>query len=177
MQSAIANLTAVFTAMDRDNSTAVRANTTSYSMEAFSTSEEGPRIFSRHHTAAALAAAKNSSGVRETSADAVYRLGSLTKVFTVYTWLVQDGGSKWNDHITKYVPELAAPADRAKEDPVANVAWDEVTIGALAGQLSGSIRDYGLMSEVTQEFNQSQAVELGFPPLQDSDPMLPKCGE
>jgi hypothetical protein len=33
------------------------------------------------------------------------------------------------------------------------------------------------MSEITQEFNQSEAVGLGFPPLEDSDPMLPKCGE
>ncbi|AEO59506.1 hypothetical protein MYCTH_2128565 [Thermothelomyces thermophilus ATCC 42464] len=93
------------------------------------------------------------------------------------TFEAHDGDSKWNDPIIKYVPELAAAADKAKEDPVANVAWDEVTIGTLAGQLSGAIRDYGLMSEVTQEFNQSQAVELGFPPLQDSNPMLPKCGE
>jgi hypothetical protein len=33
------------------------------------------------------------------------------------------------------------------------------------------------MSEVTQEFNQSDAVGLGFPPLEDSDPLLPKCGQ
>ncbi|KAK4248994.1 D-alanyl-D-alanine-carboxypeptidase/endopeptidase AmpH [Corynascus novoguineensis] len=177
MQSAIANLTAVFQALDQNNSPAMRANTTSYSIEVFSTSEEEPLIFSWHHTAAALREAKNNSGVRETSADAVYRLGSLTKVFTVYTWLVQDGDVKWNEPITKYVPELAAAADSARDDPVAHVPWDEVTIGALAGQLSGAIRDYGLMSEVTQEFNQSDAVQLGFPPLEPSDPMLPKCGQ
>ncbi|KAL2195545.1 beta-lactamase/transpeptidase-like protein [Corynascus similis CBS 632.67] len=177
MQSAIANLTEVFQALDQNNSTAMRANTTSYSIEVFSTSEEEPLIFSWHHTAAALREAKNNSGVRETSADTVYRLGSLTKVFTVYTWLVQDGDVKWNEPITKYVPELAAAADSARDDPVAHVPWDEVTIGALAGQLSGAIRDYGLMSEVTQEFNQSDAIQLGFPPLEQSDPMLPKCGQ
>lgn len=33
------------------------------------------------------------------------------------------------------------------------------------------------MSEVTQEFNQSDAIQLGFPPLEQSDPMLPKCGQ
>lgn len=141
MQSAIANLTEVFQALDQNNSTAMRANTTSYSIEVFSTSEEEPLIFSWHHTAAALREAKNNSGVRETSADTVYRLGSLTKVFTVYTWLVQDGDVKWNEPITKYVPELAAAADSARDDPVAHVPWDEVTIGALAGQLSGAIRD------------------------------------
>jgi hypothetical protein len=141
IQAAIANLTATFTAWDLNNSSSIRSNTTSYSIEVFSTSEENPTIFSWHHTAASLAAATNTSGVKKAGPDAVYRLGSLTKVFTVYTWLVQDGDVKWNEPITKYIPELAAAADRAKEDPVANVPWDEVTIGSLAGQLSGAIRD------------------------------------
>jgi CubicO group peptidase (beta-lactamase class C family) len=144
IQSAIANLTATFTLWDQTNSSAIRANTTSYSIEVFSTSKQDPLIFSWHHTAASLAAAGNGSyGVRKTDADTVYRLGSLTKVFTVYTWLAQDGDAKWNEPITKYVPELAAAAERARSarDPVGNVPWDEVTIGALAGQLSGAIRD------------------------------------
>ena len=33
------------------------------------------------------------------------------------------------------------------------------------------------MGEMTQEFNQTEAVGLGFPPLNNSDPMLPQCGE
>lgn len=148
IQAAIANLTATLTWWDQQNSSAIRANTTSYSIEVFSTSDQNPLIFSWHHTAASLAAAaantnssSSSSGVHEAGLDAVYRLGSLTKIFTVYTWLAQDGDAKWNEPITKYVPELAAAAARAGDDPVANVAWDEVTIGALAGQLSGVIRD------------------------------------
>ena len=141
IQAAIANLTATFTAWDQNNSSAIRANTTSYSIEIFSASKEHPVIFSWHHTAASLAGDTNTSGVRQANADAVYRLGSLTKIFTIYTWLAQDGDSKWNEPITKYVPELAAAAARAKSDPVANVPWDEVTIGSLAGQLSGAIRD------------------------------------
>lgn len=140
MQAAISNLTEILTARAQDNSPTVRANTTSYSIEVFSTSKEDPVIFSWHHTASFLPAS-NTSGVTKVDADTVYRLGSLTKVFTVFTWLAQDGDSKWGDPITKYVPELAAAADRAKSDPVANVPWDEVTIGSLAGQLSGAIRD------------------------------------
>lgn len=35
----------------------------------------------------------------------------------------------------------------------------------------------GLMGEMTQQFNQSVAVALGFPPLNSSDPMVPPCGE
>ncbi|KAK4234246.1 beta-lactamase/transpeptidase-like protein [Achaetomium macrosporum] len=189
MQSAIANLTAMLTAWDQNNSSAIRSNTTSYSIEVFSTSRDQPLVFSWHHTAASLLAPPTNSsnnngtsrrvGVAKTDANTVYRLGSLTKVFTVYTWLAQDGDTKWNDPITRYVPELAAAAERAKQeaDPVANVPWDEVTVGALAGQLSGAIRDYGLMGEVSQEFDRSQAVGLGFPPLSKEDPMLPPCGQ
>ncbi|KAK3309353.1 beta-lactamase/transpeptidase-like protein [Chaetomium strumarium] len=198
MQSAIANLTATLTAWDQSNASAIRSDITSYSIEVFSTSKEQPLIFSWHHTAPSLLAppsppppTTNSSnnnsnstarrvGVSQVDTNTVYRLGSLTKVFTVYTWLVQDGDSKWNDPITRYVPELAAAAERAKQqgaDPVANVPWDEVTVGALAGQLSGAIRDYGLMGEVTQEFDQNEAVGLGFPPLSKGDPMLPSCGQ
>jgi hypothetical protein len=32
------------------------------------------------------------------------------------------------------------------------------------------------MGEVTQELGRDVAVEIGFPPLNDSDPMLPPCG-
>ncbi|KAK3498710.1 beta-lactamase/transpeptidase-like protein [Neurospora crassa] len=154
IRAALANLTETFQARDEDNSAAVRSNITSYSLEVNITN----------------------GGVKKTDADTVYRLGSLTKIFTVYTWLVQDGDAKWNEPISKYVSELAKAADKAKDDPVGNVAWGEVTVGSLAGQLSGAVRDYGLMGELTQTVDQNTAVQLGFPALNSSDPTLPKCG-
>ena len=140
IRAVIANITETLRARDLDNSPGVRANETSYSIEVFSISDKEPVVFSWHHTAPALATT-NTSGVRKVDADSVYRLGSLTKVHTVYTWLAQDGDAKFSEPITKYVPELAAAARRGKEDPVAHVQWDEVTIGALASQMSGIIRD------------------------------------
>lgn len=143
IQAAIANLTATFTARDADNSTG--AYSTSYSIEVWSASDpDNTPIFSWHHTAPNLTASRNYNstvGVRTVDKDTVYRLGSLTKIFTIYTWLVQDGDTRWNEPITNYVPELAAVADKAKEDPVGNVDWGEVTIGALASQLAGVVRD------------------------------------
>jgi hypothetical protein len=159
IRAAIANLTSTFQARDADNSTG--AFSTSYSLEVFSTASDSPLVFSWHHTAPNLtytppsnssnstgAPYSNTSsttaahvGVSKVDGNTVYRLGSLTKIFTILTWLVQDGDAKWNEPITKYVPELAAVADRAKSDPVSNVAWGDVTIGALASQLSGAVRD------------------------------------
>ncbi|KAK4160206.1 D-alanyl-D-alanine-carboxypeptidase/endopeptidase AmpH [Cladorrhinum sp. PSN259] len=180
VRAALDNLTTIFTDRDNDNSASVLANSTSWSIEIFSTNPDTPTLWQWHHTAPELAAAtgNNSFGVKKVDGNTVYRLGSLTKVFAVYTWLAQDGMDKWNDPITKYVPELKEAAERARaaKDPVKNVPWDEVTIGSLAGQMSGAIRDYGLMGEMTQQYGQDVAVSLGFPPLNGSDPTLPPCG-
>jgi CubicO group peptidase (beta-lactamase class C family) len=142
IRAALANITDTLRARDADGSTG--AFDTSYSIEIFSTSTEEP-IFSWHHTAQNLStrASPNATsyGVNTVDANTVYRLGSLTKIFTIYTWLAQDGDVKWNEPITKYIPELAAAAERAANDAVANVAWGDVTIGALASQLSGAVRD------------------------------------
>jgi CubicO group peptidase (beta-lactamase class C family) len=146
MKAAIANLTDTFTARDADNSTG--AYSTSYSIEVWSASDVGGTpLFSWHHTAPNLTTL-NTTGVRKVDQNTVYRLGSLTKIFTIYTWLVQDGDTRWNEPITKYVPELAAVADRAKNDPVGNVDWEEVTIGALASQMAGVVRDCKSVSPV-----------------------------
>ena len=157
IRAVIANITETLRARDVDNSPGVRANETSYSIEVFSISDKEPVVFSWHHTAPALATT-NTSGVRKVDADSVYRLGSLTKVHTVYTWLAQDGDAKFNEPITKYVPELAAAAKRGKEDPVAHVQWDEVTIGALASQMSGIIRDCMLFPVFSLSGNEKEGL-------------------
>ncbi|KAK0631248.1 beta-lactamase/transpeptidase-like protein [Immersiella caudata] len=175
IQAVIANITETLRARDLDNSPTVRANETSYSVEVFSTNEKEPLVFSWHHTAPSLAKS-NGTGVKQAGPDTVYRLGSLTKVHTVYTWLALDGDKRWHEPITKYIPELAEAAKKGKDDPVLNVQWDGVTIGSLAGQISGIIRDYGILGETTQQFNQSMLVGLGFPPLNRSDPTLNPCG-
>lgn len=151
VQAAVANLTATFAARDADNG--MGAYSTSYSVEVWSASD-APRttLFSWQHTAPNLtrsagggggAPFNNASGVRKVDADTVYRLGSLTKIFIIYTWLVQDGDAKWMDPITKYVPELAAAAAAGKDktDPLDYVDWEDITIGALASQMAGIVRD------------------------------------
>jgi hypothetical protein len=139
--AAIANLTETFTARDADDSTG--AYSTSYSIEFWSaTDPNSVPIWSWHHTAPNLThSMRNTTGVRTVDKDSVYRLGSLTKIFTIYTWLVQDGDVRWNEAITKYVPELAAVANKSEADAVANVDWNDVTIGALASQMAGIVRD------------------------------------
>ncbi|KAI1090268.1 beta-lactamase/transpeptidase-like protein [Rostrohypoxylon terebratum] len=143
----------------------------SMSIQVFSANDPTP-LFSLSHTAPSLAS-QNSTGVKTVDGNTIFRLGSLTKVYTIYTFLINAGDSHWNEPITRYVPELQALANRS--DPVNYVAWDEITLGGLASQLTGIPREYALLGELTQsKETRGQVIQLGFPPL--SQDQKPPCG-
>ncbi len=96
-----------------DNITAVLAGalstglldnqTTAFSLTAFSTSDQHANPFyTFHQTPPALAQAE--LGVTKVTSDTVYRLGSLSKVITVYTLLVADGFKHFQDPISSFLP-------------------------------------------------------------------------
>ncbi|KAF2972831.1 hypothetical protein GQX73_g700 [Xylaria multiplex] len=118
----------------------------SFALEVFSVNHPDP-IFSVLHTAPKLAKL-NTTGVKTIDKNTVFRLGSLTKIYTIYLFLITAGDKLWNEPITRYVPELQALANNS--DPVANTAWEKVTIGGLATQMTGIPRDYALLGELTQ---------------------------
>ncbi|KAH6853256.1 beta-lactamase/transpeptidase-like protein [Chaetomium sp. MPI-CAGE-AT-0009] len=73
--------------------------------------------------------------------DTLFRVASISKVMSVYTTLAELGDGYWNDPVTKYIPELA----RFKvQNPVYDVDWSEVTLGAIASHMGGIPRDYAL---------------------------------
>ncbi|KAI0149222.1 beta-lactamase/transpeptidase-like protein [Pestalotiopsis sp. NC0098] len=173
IKEAVANLTGYF---EQWNANYSATGNFSYSVQIFSAHEQDA-LFSYSHTAAKLAKI-NHPGVATVDENSVFRLGSLTKVFTVYNMLLNAGDEIWNSPITKYIPELAAMAANASSssNPVANIAWQDVTIGSLATQMSGIPRDYALLGEVSQQDStKARVVQLGFPPLPEAD--LPPCGD
>ena len=87
--------------------------------------------------------AVNSTGTREVDGSTVYRLGSVTKIFTVLTWLAEVGDEHWFVPITNFVPELRDIQERSRGegDAIRYTDWDAVTVGALASQMSGIPRD------------------------------------
>lgn len=96
--------------------------TTSFSVELTSSKET---LFSFHHTSPRL----NSSGVEKVDGKTIYRVASVTKVFTTLALLLQDG-INLDDSVIKYVPELS------------KIAWyKDVTLRMLASQMSGVHRD------------------------------------
>lgn len=119
------------------------ATNTSISIQVFSTHDENP-LFEFHHTATTLL--NSTVEVNKVDSNSIYRTGSAGKVYTVYLFLLENGFHYWNEPVTKYVPELAAVAHKAKEDPIANVDWELVTLGMLASQMSDIAKDCKFLS-------------------------------
>ncbi|KAM0510791.1 hypothetical protein ACHAPE_010522 [Trichoderma viride] len=83
-------------------------------------------------------------GVSEVNSDTVYRLASMTKLFTVLGLLRTEKVSL-EDPITKYLPELRdIHKEAAAQDAIHVVDWDSITLEALAAHQSGIGADYSL---------------------------------
>ncbi|KAJ5832048.1 hypothetical protein N7474_000359 [Penicillium riverlandense] len=141
------------------------AGANSLAIRATSVKEDSP-LFEFYHTAKSVSPA----GVQTVGADTVFRVGSVSKLFTVYSLLVRGGFDVFDDPVTKYVPELREAGLNSNFDPLEDVSWEEVTVGALASQLSGILRDYNHADLSTQ----GVPVEaFGLPPLPPHH--IPKC--
>jgi hypothetical protein len=145
-QQTLKNITATLDQGIASQLLGVDFNTTTFSISIFSSVENStlgnePFLWQYQHTAPSLASA--ASGTKSVDADSIYRIGSLTKVFTVLNLLVNGGAFYWEQPITTFVPELAAAAKslNAEQSPIEYVAWDEITIGDLASHMSGIGRD------------------------------------
>ncbi|KAL6706258.1 hypothetical protein ACN47E_005993 [Coniothyrium glycines] len=172
-QSALANLTSVFDYIDDSNITGI--DRFSYSVQVFSTNPGDPILWERHRTARNLP--PETIGVSRVDGNTIYRLGSVSKVLTVLAFLAELGDVHWNQPITKVIPEIARLAGRSTSstfDVVRETAWDDVTIGSLAAQVSGLGRDYGVLGELTQTEDIPPLLLQPFPQL--SATATPRCG-
>ncbi|KAF2015175.1 beta-lactamase/transpeptidase-like protein [Aaosphaeria arxii CBS 175.79] len=170
---AIDNITNIFNYLDSAPVSGV--DDFSYSFQIFSTNPGRPILWERYRTAPDLP--DDTVGVKKVDGKTVYRLGSVSKLITVLAFLAEVGDYYWNMPITEFIPELKKYANRPTShsfDSVRETAWEDVTIGALASQVSGLGRDYGILGELTQTEDAPQPWEVGFNslPLQAAPP----CG-
>ena len=113
----------------------ITPNTTSFAVVIFSQADDGienPVIYDYYYTAPDAGKKYN------ITSDSVFPIGTLTQLFTVYTWLVELGDQNWDDPVTKFLPELelaSVPADGLA------VEWHDITIGSLAGHMAGIAQD------------------------------------
>lgn len=103
------------------------STTTSFSIQATSLEDD---FFSHHHTAPQ----RNETGTDEVGGDTVFRVASVTKIFTVLAVMLEEG-MDLDDKIGKYVEEL----DGLEE-------WEDVTLRLLASQMAAAPRDGELLS-------------------------------
>lgn len=124
-----------------DNANNTGSDKFSYSVEVFAASEQKP-LWSHYWTAKNLAT-MNTTGTKTVDGDTVYRIGSLTKIFTMLTFLAEVGDASWNEPIAKFIPEIAAMAAEGPDTShsLTSPDWGAITIGALASQISGLMRD------------------------------------
>jgi CubicO group peptidase (beta-lactamase class C family) len=137
MRAAVANMTATLDALSAGRMRGVpyRANTTYSSVGMTSVHDnDGAAIFQHHH--APPGGLANSTA--QADAHTVYRIGSVTKVFTVLALLLNQKRLSLDDPVTKWLPNLAqADTPALGDSSVERVAWHEVTLGALASHLAG----------------------------------------
>ncbi|KAH7166429.1 beta-lactamase/transpeptidase-like protein [Dactylonectria macrodidyma] len=101
--------------------------------------------------------------------DTVFRIGSVSKLVTVYALLAEVGMNRLSDPVTKWVPELAKAA-KHPADEVQSPHWNEVTIGQLASHMSGLERNCELLPSGAGGVNPGV---IGLPALKSQD--LPTC--
>lgn len=119
-------------------------NTTSFSLSVFSTTspdeDEDLLAWQYHHTTPLLAS--STQGTQSLDADSIYRIASISKLMTVYLFLIEVGDGHWTEPVAKWIPELERfGADVEVEGGRAVPNWTEITLGDLAGQTSGLVRD------------------------------------
>lgn len=109
---------------------------TSFSIGVF-TAGTDDFLFEHHHVGQRLAGSLTGGSL---DGDSLYRIGSVTKLLTVYTVLARLGDTRWDEPITRYIPELRI-AGPASDHTARDINWSEVTLGALASHSAGIPRD------------------------------------
>ncbi|KAJ4169118.1 hypothetical protein NW754_011051 [Fusarium falciforme] len=90
-----------------------------------------------HHTPPSPASKR---GAKEVDASTVYRLGSVSKLFTVLAALklAEDGVLSLDDPVGRWIPELSGrDGDPESEDELDRIEWQDVTVEDVAAHLSG----------------------------------------
>ena len=92
--------------------------------------------------------------------DTIYRIGSISKLLTVYTYLAAVGDKHLDEPVTQFIPELAdideATSQNSSANPIDSYRWSDITLRSLASQLSGLSRDCS--------WTQNPTLQISIPP-------------
>ena len=111
----------------------------SFAVQVFS-SEEDHSAFGFYHTDDPVKV--GSVGVKEVDEDTMFRIGSISKLWTMFLFMTLEGTRYFHEPVSKYVPELQIQYTQAQaKDNINFLQWSDVTIGELASHQAGLARD------------------------------------
>ncbi|PQK16423.1 hypothetical protein BB8028_0006g07430 [Beauveria bassiana] len=180
IRAAAANVTALLDELFRTGTSPWgslhAANDTALSVQVLPIDDDdGARIVDYHHSPGNLNVSSGSAA--RVDADTVYRIGSISKLFTAYALLVNQGRKWWDKPLSEILPELGG--QREERGDGAQTRWGEVTVGALASQMGGVSAGYSTQDMASFPMFGAAA---GLSPLKpdeiakcSNDPSQPTC--
>ncbi|KAL3470288.1 beta-lactamase/transpeptidase-like protein [Aspergillus californicus] len=172
----------------RSNSTLSALNDLTFSIGLFSTRDSTAENLQYHHTAAEIRNA--SQGTHEVDGDSIYRIASVSKLFTVLAGLIELDEGDWERPLSDVFPAFSQVLREHSDsvDPIYDTLWDEITPSALASQMGG-IAQYAApwytdlltlyaanMATTNSSPPGQNPATYGLPPVNESDPAIwPPC--
>lgn len=151
-----------------------------FSLGMFSLHDPSATGLQFHYTSPEIANAPN--GTHKVDADSIYRVASITKVFTVLAGMLELESTDWDRSLASIFPELGefATKNPGKDDPIYTIEWDKVTPSALAAQIAGVPHEgFPAPAEILSLFAGGSVPDpttMGLPPPNASDPIeFPPC--
>jgi CubicO group peptidase (beta-lactamase class C family) len=146
-----------------------------FSLGVFSLNDPGATDLQFHYTSPEIANASN--GTHKVNENSIYRIASLTKVFTVLAGLLNLKPTDWERPLTDIFPTLADFAEKnpGENNPIYLTQWDKITPSALAAQIAGVTRDvfpFGAGEIILQILPELFDPGLGLPPVNVSEPEI-----
>ncbi|KPM38489.1 hypothetical protein AK830_g8111 [Neonectria ditissima] len=87
----------------------------------------------------------------ELNDETIGRLGSVSKLFTVYAILAKAGIEIFSHPVIRYLPELAG---NSLDDALQKIHWEDITVGALASHQAGTGGGTDLIVEYAEKLDE-----------------------
>ena len=136
------NFTSIFDAYLKGNqSTASKSlsgvENVTFSVGLFSIHDSAAAKLQYHHTSPEIANA--TQGTNRVDGDSIYRIASVSKLFTVFAGLLELNKEDWDRPLSEVIPGLVdfVRETAEEEEAMYRIQWDKITPWALAAQLAG----------------------------------------